>query len=168
MTDPPKPLGKSTRSGKGNPPAPGDTLGALHVAAPAAAPKAAKPRKRAKPVMQVKAAGSPKTVSPSKTASPSKIAAPSKTAIPSEAARPKKSAAAPKTTAAVPVKPNASAEPAGKPQKRPSERTKPLNFRVTAEFRKAFKQAAANEDCKKVELLERLFREWQKRQPKTP
>lgn len=51
-------------------------------------------------------------------------------------------------------------EPAAKPKKPVSERTKPLNFRVTNEFRKAFKQAAANEDCKKVELLERMFEAW--------
>jgi len=47
-----------------------------------------------------------------------------------------------------------------KPKKPVSERTKPLNFRVTNEFRKAFKQAAATEDCKKVELLERMFEAW--------
>jgi hypothetical protein len=47
--------------------------------------------------------------------------------------------------------------------KAPTERTKPLNFRVTVELRKAFKQAAAAEDCKKVELLERIFAEWQAR-----
>lgn len=47
------------------------------------------------------------------------------------------------------------------PKKPVSERTKPLNFRVTNEFRKAFKQAAATEDCKKVELLERIFAAWQ-------
>jgi hypothetical protein len=55
---------------------------------------------------------------------------------------------------AVPEKP-------AKPAKPASERTKPLNFRVTNEFRKAFKQAAAAEDCKKVELLERIFADWQ-------
>lgn len=52
--------------------------------------------------------------------------------------------------------------PAAKARKQPSQRVKPLNFRVTAEFRKAFKQAAAAEDCKKVELLERMFTAWQK------
>jgi hypothetical protein len=45
------------------------------------------------------------------------------------------------------------------------ERTEPLNFRVTADFRRAFKRAAAAEDCKKVELLERIFAEWSMRNP---
>ena len=60
------------------------------------------------------------------------------------------------------AKPPAIAKPAAseKPKKPVSERTKPLNFRVTNEFRKAFKQAAATEDCKKVELLERMFEAW--------
>jgi hypothetical protein len=43
------------------------------------------------------------------------------------------------------------------------DRTEPLNFRVTADFRRAFKRAAAAEDCKKVELLERIFAEWSAR-----
>jgi hypothetical protein len=50
--------------------------------------------------------------------------------------------------------------PVEKTKKPVSERTKPLNFRVTNEFRKGFKQAAATEDCKKVELLERMFEAW--------
>ena len=45
------------------------------------------------------------------------------------------------------------------------QRTEPLNFRVTPEFRRAFKRAAAAEDCKKVELLERIFAEWSARNP---
>ena len=45
------------------------------------------------------------------------------------------------------------------------QRTEPLNFRVTPEFRRAFKRAAAAEDCKKVELLERIFAEWSERNP---
>jgi hypothetical protein len=45
------------------------------------------------------------------------------------------------------------------------ERTEPLNFRVAAEFRRAFKRAAAAQDCKKVELLERIFTEWSARNP---
>jgi hypothetical protein len=45
------------------------------------------------------------------------------------------------------------------------ERTEPLNFRVTADFRRAFKRAAAAQDCKKVELLERIFVEWSDRNP---
>ncbi|WP_338665485.1 hypothetical protein VQH23_09960 [Pararoseomonas sp. SCSIO 73927] len=53
-------------------------------------------------------------------------------------------------------------EKAPKPAK---ERTEPLNFRVTPEFRRAFKRAAAAQDCKKVELLERIFAEWSARNP---
>jgi hypothetical protein len=45
------------------------------------------------------------------------------------------------------------------------ERTEPLNFRVTPDFRRAFKRAAAAQDCKKVELLERIFAEWSARNP---
>ncbi|WP_368416525.1 hypothetical protein [Falsiroseomonas sp.] len=44
-------------------------------------------------------------------------------------------------------------------------RTEPLNFRVTPDFRRAFKRAAAAQDCKKVELLERIFTEWSARNP---
>jgi len=70
-------------------------------------------------------------------------------------------AKAPKPVAAKRAKQAAGATvPAEKTQKPVSERTKPLNFRVTNEFRKAFKQAAATEDCKKVELLERMFEAW--------
>jgi hypothetical protein len=61
-------------------------------------------------------------------------------------AKPEREKAAPAKVAKVP--------------KLPSERVKPLNFRVTPEFRKAFKQAALTEDCKKVELLERIFAAW--------
>lgn len=43
------------------------------------------------------------------------------------------------------------------------ERTEPLNFRVTPDFRRAFKRAAAAQDCKKVELLERIFSDWSAR-----
>ena len=54
----------------------------------------------------------------------------------------------------------------GKKPKAPSkEPTEPLNFRVTAEFRRAFKRAAAEQDCKKIELLERIFAEWSVRNP---
>lgn len=53
-----------------------------------------------------------------------------------------------------------------KPAKAPSkERTEPLNFRVTADFRRAFKRASAAHDCKKVELLELIFNEWSTRNP---
>jgi len=56
--------------------------------------------------------------------------------------------------------------PREKPAKAASKgRTEPLNFRVTADFRRAFKRAAAAQDCKKVELLERLFTEWTARNP---
>lgn len=44
-------------------------------------------------------------------------------------------------------------------------RDEPLNFRVTADFRRAFKRAAAAQDCKKVELLELIFNEWTARNP---
>ena len=48
-----------------------------------------------------------------------------------------------------------------KPTKAVSKgRDEPLNFRVTADFRRAFKRAAAAQDCKKVDLLERIFHEW--------
>ena len=43
---------------------------------------------------------------------------------------------------------------------RSKERTRSLNFRVTPKFRRAFKQAAAARDCKKIEFLEQLFVEW--------
>jgi hypothetical protein len=50
---------------------------------------------------------------------------------------------------------------AGKKDKAASKRrTRSLNFRVSSEFRRAFKDAAAAHDCKKVELLERIFNEW--------
>jgi hypothetical protein len=45
------------------------------------------------------------------------------------------------------------------------QRTEPLNFRVNPDFRRAFKRAAAAQDCKKVELLERIFTEWSARNP---
>jgi len=66
-----------------------------------------------------------------------------------------------KPVAAKRAKPAVTEPVAAEKTKKPvSERTKPLNFRVTNEFRKAFKQAAATEDCKKVELLERMFEAW--------
>ncbi|TCZ51773.1 hypothetical protein [Roseicella aquatilis] len=43
------------------------------------------------------------------------------------------------------------------------DRSEPLNFRVTADFRRSFKRSAAAQDCKKVELLERIFAEWSAR-----
>jgi hypothetical protein len=45
------------------------------------------------------------------------------------------------------------------------KRTQRLNFRVSSEFRSAFKRAAAARDCKKVELLERIFTDWCARDP---
>ncbi len=69
-------------------------------------------------------------------------------------------------------KAKAKAKPAAAPAKerltkaRPiKERTEPLNFRVAPDFRRAFKRAAAAQDCKKVELLERMFEEWSARNP---
>jgi hypothetical protein len=44
------------------------------------------------------------------------------------------------------------------------ERTRPLNFRVTPKYRRAFKEAAVTLNCKKVELLERIFEEWTSRE----
>jgi hypothetical protein len=59
-----------------------------------------------------------------------------------------------------------SADGKAKAPKAPAkERTEPLNFRVTPDFRRAFKRAAAAQDCKKVELLERIFEEWSARNP---
>ncbi len=78
------------------------------------------------------------------------------------AAKPKEVVAphVPMPDAAMPAKPK------DKPGKATSKgRTEPLNFRVTADFRRAFKRAAAAQDCKKVELLERLFTEWAARNP---
>jgi hypothetical protein len=58
------------------------------------------------------------------------------------------------------------AKPSEKGDKAVSKgRSEPLNFRVTAEFRRAFKRAAAAQDCKKVELLELIFNQWSARNP---
>lgn len=95
---------------------------------------------------------------------PAEAAAP---AVQPKAAKPARVKPAPKTVAAKPVpavKP-AETEAPKRARKPASERTKPLNFRVTNEFRKAFKQAAAAEDCKKVELLERMFDAWKAARP---
>jgi hypothetical protein len=83
-------------------------------------------------------------------------------ATPPKAAKPARAKPAPKAAASKPVQKVKAAEAeAPKHARKPaSERTKPLNFRVTNEFRKAFKQAATTEDCKKVELLERMFDAW--------
>lgn len=89
------------------------------------------------------------------------------TPAPAPEPAPEPAAPAPETPA-----PEAPAEeaPKGKEKSRKAakaakDRTEPLNFRVTVEFRKAFKRAAAAQDCKKVELLERIFTEWQERNP---
>ena len=77
-------------------------------------------------------------------------------------------AAAPKPAKLKPgkTKPAKHEAKVAKPAKKASkERTEPLNFRVTNEFRRAFKRAAAAQDCKKVELLERIFTEWSARHP---
>jgi hypothetical protein len=112
------------------------------------------PTKTRKPVRK----GAPPT--PTETlgalTAPAEAAAP---AAPPKAAKPARAKPAPKAVAAKPV-PAAETEAPKRARKPASERTKPLNFRVTNEFRKAFKQAAAAEDCKKVELLERMFDAW--------
>jgi type IV secretory pathway VirB10-like protein len=144
MIDTPTPTKTRKPVRKGAPPTPTETLGALTVSpegdkTPAAQPKPAKPaRAKAAPkAARVKAA--PKAVAPK---------------------------AAPKAAVSKPVAPESAALKSAVPEaskharKPASERTKPLNFRVTNEFRKAFKQAAAAEDCKKVELLERMFDAW--------
>ena len=77
----------------------------------------------------------------------------------------KSSEARPKAKPAKAASPEALKEKPRKAAKTAKERTEPLNFRVTAEFRRAFKRAAAAQDCKKVELLERVFAEWQARNP---
>jgi hypothetical protein len=93
--------------------------------------------------------------------SDAKAAAPAKAPKPVKAPKPARIKAAPKAVALKPIvtKP-AKPDVPKKAQKPVSERTKPLNFRVTNEFRKAFKQAATTEDCKKVELLEKIFYAW--------
>lgn len=84
--------------------------------------------------------------------------------------QPKAAAPAARTASPTPEdKPSAAAvkeKAREKPAKAASKgRTEPLNFRVTADLRRAFKRAAAAQDCKKVELLERIFTEWSARNP---
>ena len=43
-----------------------------------------------------------------------------------------------------------------------TDRTAPLNFKVTPEFRKAFRQAALDSGLKLVELLEASFKSYKK------
>jgi hypothetical protein len=122
---------------KGSPPPLGDTLGAIQPLAE-------------KPAIDKKA-----KAKPAKTA-----------AVPKAKAKPAaKAKAAPKAkpAAKAKAKPAARAKPVAKAPSK--ERAEPLNFRVTGEFRRAFKRAAAAQDCKKVELLERIFEEWSARNP---
>ncbi|ONG56083.1 hypothetical protein BKE38_07085 [Pseudoroseomonas deserti] len=122
---------------KGAPPPQDDTLGALPGALAEKAP--GKPTAKAEGKKRKKAAReAPKAVS-----RPEPKPAPE---------------SAPETAKAGAAK----AEPARPVRK---DRTEPLNFRVSAEFRRAFKRAAAAQDCKKVDLLERIFAEWSARNP---
>ena len=73
--------------------------------------------------------------------------------------------AAPPAPAGKPAEKSAPVKDQTKEKKPSKNRTEPLNFRVSAEFRRAFKRAAAAQDCKKVELLERIFTEWTARNP---
>lgn len=100
------------------------------------------------------------TANPGKAAEAATPAEPARTDGPAPES-PKKAKAKPAKTAS----PEAPKEKPRKAAKTAKERTEPLNFRVTAEFRRAFKRAAAAQDCKKVELLERVFTEWQARNP---
>jgi hypothetical protein len=59
-------------------------------------------------------------------------------------------------------KPN---EDVKRPKLSSKKRTISLKFRVRAKFRRAFRRAASAQDCKKVELLERIFTEWSGRNP---
>ena len=68
--------------------------------------------------------------------------------------------------AAKDAKPREQTKAAKKPKAAKENRSEPLNFRVTPDFRRAFKRAAADQDCKKVELLERIFAVWTAHQGK--
>ena len=50
--------------------------------------------------------------------------------------------------------------------KAPSANANPLNFRVTASFRRKFKTRAAENDLSLVELLYRSFEAWEREQGK--
>lgn len=154
MTDTPTPTKTRKPVRKGAPPTPTETLGALTASpkgdvAPAVQPKPAKPA-RAKAAPKVARAKAAPKVAP-------KAAASKPVQIKSSEPKPTEPKSAASKSAASEVSKHA--------RKPASERTKPLNFRVTNEFRKAFKQAAATEDCKKVELLERLFDAWKSTRP---
>ncbi|WP_368419544.1 hypothetical protein [Rhodovarius sp.] len=152
-----KPVTKRPAPAKAKVPAP---------AARAAAPKRAAKFLPALPVAKV-ALAKPKTKVPAPTtrAAPPKRAAKAKAAFPAKEIPP----AMPAEAAALPEpKPGISvtAKPSEKGGKAVSKgRSEPLNFRVTADFRRAFKRAAAAQDCKKVELLELIFNEWTARNP---
>ncbi|MCI5211422.1 MAG: hypothetical protein D3910_22160, partial [Candidatus Electrothrix sp. ATG2] len=51
----------------------------------------------------------------------------------------------------------APAEPVKRKSRGKTERTEPMNFRVTAQFKKEFKKAALEHDLKLVEFLETCF-----------
>ena len=51
----------------------------------------------------------------------------------------------------------APAEPVQKKSERKPQRTEPMNFKVTEEFKKEFKKAALENDQKLVEFLETCF-----------
>lgn len=165
MTDTPTPTKTRKPVRKGAPPTPTETLGALTAspkveAAPAAQPKPAKPVRAKAAPKAARAKATPKAAASRPVQIKSSAA---KSAEPKSAA-PK--SAAPKSAAPKSAAPKSAAPEASKHVRKPaSERTKPLNFRVTNEFRKAFKQAAAAEDCKKVELLERMFGAWKATRP---
>ena len=135
-------------------------------AARAAAPKRATNFLPALPVAKV-ALAKPKTKvsAPAVRAAAPKRAAKAKPAFPAakiSPAMPAEAAALPEPKPGIPM----TAKPSEKAAKAVSKgRNEPLNFRVTADFRRAFKRAAAAQDCKKVELLELIFNEWTARNP---
>ena len=59
--------------------------------------------------------------------------------------------------AAVPVSDVAQRSPAEKQPKQPTERTRPLNFRVSPKFEREFKIFAASNSLKLSDLLEQCF-----------
>ena len=101
----------------------------------------------------------PKVTAPATSAAAPKPARPAARSLP---AKPKDKPIAAEAKPDLAVKEKAKEKPAKAASK---GRVEPLNFRVTADFRRAFKRAAAAQDCKKVELLERIFTEWSARNP---
>lgn len=138
---------------------------------PAPAARAPTPKRPGKflPALQVAkvALAKPKTKvpAPAARAAAPKRAAKAKPALPAakiSPAMPTEAAALSEPNPSIPV----TAKPSEKAAKAVSKgRNEPLNFRVTADFRRAFKRAAAAQDCKKVELLELIFNEWTARNP---